>query len=94
MLELSFYIFYVCKLQDPVLLSNLIYIFSYIIWFYRLPCDIWFVCSCQVEFQRVIRATLELAPASDVELEMLDILARDGRGHSNLILASSVCLVH
>ena len=37
------------------------------------------VLCYQSEFQRVVRATLELPPATDAELEMLDILTRGGR---------------
>lgn len=37
-----------------------------------------FVGCRQSEFQRMVRATLELPPATDAELEMLDILTRGG----------------
>ncbi len=37
-----------------------------------------FVGCRQSEFQRLVRATLELHPATDAELEMLDILTRGG----------------
>jgi hypothetical protein len=44
-------------------------------------CNVCFSFCFQLEFQRVIRATLELPPATDAELEMLDILTKAGGGY-------------
>jgi hypothetical protein len=43
-----------------------------------------------LEFQRVIRATLELPPATEAELEMLDILTRGGEYQLDSLCVSPV----
>ena len=58
-----------------------------------LRCNISCAFCRQLEVQRVIRATLERPPATDAELEMLDILTRGGVFQLDSLCVGCVFLV-